>query len=288
VALTACICSKINVFNIGLEGTMLTGAFVGIATNYYTHNVWLAVLMAGLSGSLVSFVVTLLIVEFKASPLIVGISVNTLMSGTTTFLMTVVFGSKGVFYDSSLPGMPKLNLPGIRDVPILQTMFSNLTHLDYGAFVLAILVFIYMYKTVNGFHLRAIGINKEAALSLGTKVDRFQITAVTVAGFFAGMGGTALTLGSVVVFTRGISSGRGYIALAANNLGMSHPLGVVAACAIFGFSEALGNVLQNSSIKSQILSTIPYIATIISLVFMYLYNISKDARAKAKQLNSGK
>ena len=268
VTLTAVICSRIGIFNIGLEGALLGSAFAGIAVNFFTHNVWLAVIAAGVTGSLISFVVVLFIVKLHANPVVVGISMNTLMSGTTTFLMTIVFGSKGVFYDSALSGAAKITLPVISKIPILNTMLANFTILDYLAFISAILLFIFLYKTVPGYRLRAVGINKEAARSMGTNVTRFQIITITAAGFLAGLGGALLSLGSVVVFTQNISAGRGYIALVASELGMFHPLGAIAACALFGFSNAVANMLQNTAIKSSILSTIPYVVTISSLILI--------------------
>lgn len=286
VALTACLCSKVGVFNIGLEGTMLTGAFMAIMTLYYTKNVYLAIIVAAISGAIVSFIVSVLIVKFGATPLVVGISVNTLMSGTTTFLMTVVFGSKGVFYDSSLKGLPKLALPIIRDIPVISTMFKELTILDYMAFIAAVLVYIFMYKTVTGYRLRAIGINKEAAKSLGSDVDRFQIATVTLSGILAGIGGSMLTVASTVIYTQNISSGKGYIALAANNLAVSHPLGAMASSLLFGFSDAIGNMLQNTSIKSSILDAIPYAVTILALVFIYIRDKQKNSKKAETEENT--
>lgn len=268
VTLTAVICSRVDTAHIAYEGIMLSGAFFGIAVNYYTHNVWLAVLAAGLSGCVISFVVAFFIVKLKAYSLVVGISMNTFMVGTTTFLMTVVFGSKGVFQDPSLHGIPKITLPLISKIPILGTIFSSLTVLDYGAFLIAIVLYVFLFKTVPGYRLRAVGVNREAARSLGTNVDRFRITAVTLSGFLAGIGGSLLTLGSVVVFAQNITSGRGYIALVADSLGRSHPLGVIAACILFGFAEAVGNILQmNTSIKQQLTLAIPYLVTLLALIF---------------------
>ncbi len=275
VALTACLCSKVGVFNIGLEGTMLAGAFFAIMTLYYTHNVALSVFVAAVAGMTISAIVAVLIVKFGATPLVVGVSTNTLMSGTTTFLMTVVFGSKGVFYDSSLKGLPKISLPIINKIPIVSTMFKELTILDYMAFISAFLVYVFMYKTVTGYRLRAIGINKEAARSLGTDVDRFQILTVALSGALAGIGGSMLTVAGTVIYTQNISSGKGYIALAANNLAVSHPLGAMASALLFGFSDAVGNMLQNTSIKSSILDAIPYAVTIIALVYMYIRDNKK-------------
>ena len=278
VALTACLCSKVGVFNIGLEGTMLAGAFFAIMTLYYTHNVALSVLAAAAAGTIISAVVALLIVKFGATPLVVGVSTNTLMSGLTTFLMTVVFGSKGVFYDSSLKGLPKISLPLISKIPIVSTMVKELTILDYMAFISAFLVYVFMYKTVTGYRLRAIGTNKEAARSLGTDVDRFQIITVALSGALAGIGGSMLTVAGTVIYTQNISSGKGYIALAANNLAVSHPLGAMASALLFGFSDAIGNMLQNTSIKSSILDAIPYAVTIIALVYMYIRDNKKSIK----------
>lgn len=284
VCLTACICSKVGVFNIGLEGIMLGGAFAAIVTLYYTNNAGFAVISACLTGCVLSFAIAILIVKFKATPIIVGFGMNTLMSGTTTFLMTVVFGSKGVFVGSGLTGLPKISLPVINRIPILKNIFASLTFLDYAAFICAVLLYIFMYKTVCGYRLRAIGINKDAARSLGTKVDRFQIVSVTLSGCFAGLGGALLTVGSVVIFTQDISSGRGYIAMAANNLGTAHPLGVMLACVVFGVSEALGNMLQNTAIKSSLLDAIPYIVTIIALMVVYM----REKHRKALRKQEGK
>ena len=263
---------------------MLGSAFAGMAMNFYTHNVLLSVIFAGFTGALLSFVIGFLIVKLRANPVVIGVSMNTLMSGTTTFLMTIVFGSKGVFVDPSLNGVPKVTLPIISKIPVISTMFSSLTILDYLAFITAILVFIFMYKTVPGYRLRAIGINREAARSLGSNVPRFEIATVTAAGFLAGLGGALLSLGSVVVFTQNISSGRGYIALVANSLAMSHPLGAIAACSLFGFSSAIANMLQNTSIKSSLLSTIPYVVTVLSLVVIGIRNAKKRTKKDGKEV----
>ena len=278
VALCAGVCSKVKVFNIALEGTLLTSAFFAYLTQYFTHNIVLSVAVAMLIAMLMTFIMSFFIVQLKGQPMIVGMALNTFALGFTTFLLSMIFGTKGTISDPSVKGLPKINLPVIRDIPVVSTMFSTLTIIDYAAFALAVVLFIIMYKTVVGFRLRAIGINESAASSLGINVKRYQIIATTLSGSMIGLAGCLLSLGSVTLFIQNISSARGYVALAANNLANAHPLGALLSSALFGFTKALAQVLQNTAIKQQLLECIPYIATIAA---MAIYNGIAKRRAKA-------
>ena len=169
------------------------------------------------------------------------------------------------------------SVPVIKDIPVVSTMFSSLTIIDYAAFVLAIVMYIIMYKTVIGFRLRAIGVNSSAASSLGINVARYQIISTTLSGAMIGLAGCLLSLGSVTLFIQNISSARGYVALAANNLCQGHPIGALLSSALFGFTKALAQVLQNTAVKQQLLECIPYISTIVA---MAVYNAIAKRRAK--------
>ena len=278
VTLCASVCSKVKVFNIALEGTLLTSAFFAYLTQYFTHNIVLSVAVAMLIAMLMTFIMSFFIVQLKGQPMIVGMALNTFALGFTTFLLSMIFGTKGTISYPSVKGLPKINLPVIRDIPVVSTMFSTLTIIDYAAFALAVVLFIIMYKTVVGFRLRAIGINESAASSLGINVKRYQIIATTLYGSMIGLAGCLLSLGSVTLFIQNISSARGYVALAANNLANAHPLGALLSSALFGFTKALAQVLQNTAIKQQLLECIPYIATIAA---MAIYNGIAKRRAKA-------
>ena len=278
-ALTAAICNKVKVFNIGMEGTMMAGAFFSIVANYYTHNVFLSVLAGAISGMIVSAIVGFCIIKLKASPVVVGMATNTMMGGVTTYLLYIIFKTKGVFTDTSLVSLPKIDLPIIKDIPILGTIFSGLTIIDYLAFILAIGMYIFLYKTVLGYRLRAVGINKEAARSLGTPVEKYQFLTISLSGILCGLGGVLLSMGTVTLFMQNMTSGRGYIAMAANNLGKSHPIGVLLSSLFFGFSQAAGNVLQNTSLKTQITASIPYVATIVALI---LFSIQTKRNKKKR------
>lgn len=280
VTLAAAICSKVKIFNIAMEGTMLAAAFFSIVANYYTGSVFLSVLTAVITSMLISALVGYCVIKLKASAVVVGMAINTMMGGVTTYLLYLIFKTKGVFSDPSLVSLPKVSIPFIEDIPVLGTALSGLTIIDYLAFFIAIGMYIFLYKTVLGFRLRAVGINPEAAKSLGTPVEKYQFLTITLSGILTGLGGVLLSMSTVTLFIQDITSGRGYIALAANNLGNSHPLGVLFSSFFFGVCQAFGNALQNTSLKTQITASIPYVATIIALI---LYSLHHQRKKKLKR-----
>ena len=279
-ALTAAICNKVKVFNIGMEGTMMAGAFFSIVANYYTHSIFLAVLAGAASGLVISAINAICIIRFKASATVVGMAMNTLMTGATTYLLYVIFGVRGVFTDSSLLPLPRINLPIIKDIPFIGKVLANLTPIDYFAILLAVGMHIFLYKTVMGYRLRAIGINQKAARSLGTKVERDQFLTVALSGILCGLGGCVLSMGSVTLFIQNITAGRGYMAKAACNMGGANPLGVLFASFFFGACQAIGNAMQNTSLKTQVTASIPYVATIVALMVFYVFRKSAVRRQK--------
>jgi len=275
VALGSALCNRVFIFNIGLEGMMLMGAFASIVANFYTGSLLLSVIAAMVAAMAVAWVAGIFMVKFNGAMLVVGVSINVLVSGLTTFLMQIVFGSKGAYVSTSLVSFSKINVEFLRRTPILHTMFGSLTYLDLGAFILAIVLYFFLFRTVTGFRLRSIGINKPAAESLGIKADRMQILTIVFSGLVSGLGGCLLTMGGVTMFAQNITAGRGFIAMAAGTLGAAHPIGVVASSAFFGFAQSMANILQNTSISSQLTMALPYVATVVALA---LYNFVQIRR----------
>lgn len=277
VALCAGVCSKVQVFNIALEGTLLMSAFFAFLTHYFLRNIFLSVAVAMAVAMAMTFIMSFFIVKLKGQPMIVGMALNTFARGFTTFLLSVIFNTKGAVNPTDLKGLTKVDLPGVKGIPFVSTMLSSLTIIDYLAFALAIAMFVIMYRTVIGFRLRALGINRSAASSLGINVQRYQITATTLSGCLIGLAGCLLTLGRNAMFIQDISGARGYVALAANNLCKGHPLGAIISSALFGFTTALAQSLQGTAIRQQLLQCIPYISTIAA---MAIYNAYARARAR--------
>ena len=264
-ALGSAICDRVGVFNVALEAQMLIATFVSIAVNFFTGNVLLSVLAGVASGALVGLVVAILQVKYKAADLVVGTALNLLVGAITTFLLYLVFGLRGSLIDNRLVSLTKINLPIIKDIPFVGRMLENLTIIDYLCYVIAIALFIYLFKTVSGFRDLSVGINKTAAESLGTKATAIQMRMVILSGALCGLGGVALAMGQVIMFTENMTSGRGFIAMAAASLGMAHPLLTICSSLFFGLCQSIGLALQNV-IKAQITTAIPYIATIVALV----------------------
>jgi len=264
-ALGSAICSRVGVFNIALEAQLLMGCFASIMVNFFTGNVLLAVCAGVLGGTLIGVVVAVLQVRFKAADMVIGTALNLLVDGGTSFLLYIVFGVKGKLVDSRLISLNKINLPVIKDIPFLGRMLENLTIIDYLSYLIAVVLFIYLFKTVAGYHALSVGINKSAAESLGTKGTRTQMNMVILSGALCGLGGTVLSMGQVTMFVTSMTSGRGFIAMAAASLGKNHPLIVIISSLFFGICQGVGGALQ-SVIKAQFTSTIPYIATIVALV----------------------
>lgn len=264
-ALGCAICDRVGVFNIALEAQMLIATFMSIAVNYFTGSVLLSVLAGVASGALIGCIVAVLQVKYKAADMVVGTALNLLTTAITAFLLNMIFGVRGTLLDKRLVSLTKLNLPVIRDIPFVGRMLENLTPLDYLCYVIAVGLFIYMFKTVAGFRDLSVGINKTAAESLGTKATAIQMRTVILSGALCGLGGVALSMGQVTMFTENMTSGRGFMAMAASSLGMAHPLLVIVSSLFFGLCQSIGLALQNT-IKSQLTSAIPYVATIVALV----------------------
>ncbi len=281
-SLAAAVCSKAGVFNIAMEGCMMVSAFFAIVVNYYSGGSAILGILAGIFSSMfISAILAFLIIRLKASPVVAGMAINTMSSGLTTYLMYIFFHTKGLFQNPVLVGLKKLT-PFFADAfPSLAQMFYGLTTVDYLSWVIAILIYVFLYKTVVGYRIRAIGINAEAARSLGTPVEKYQFWTMTLSGIFCGLAGVLLSMGSVTLFIQNITQGKGYIAMTANNLGKSHPLGVAAASLFFGVCQSLGSFLQQAGLKGQITGSIPYAATILaSVVSAIRYRKQKEKKIR--------
>lgn len=280
VALGSALCNRVFIFNIGLEGMMLTGAFAAIVANFYTGSIIISMLAAMLAAMLVALVAGIFMVKFKGAMLVVGVSINVLIGGLTTFLMQLIFGGKGAYVSTDLVSLPKVNVDFLSGTPILKTMFGSLTYLDLFAFVLAVILYFFMFRSVTGFRMRSVGINKPAAESLGIKADRLQILTVVFSGLLSGLSGCLLTMGGVTMFAQNITAGRGFIAMAAGTLGAAHPLGVIVSSAFFGFAQSMANMLQNSSISSQLTMALPYVATVVALAMYNFVQLRKGMKVR--------
>ena len=242
---------RAGVINIALEGLMLAGAFTAASVTWWAGSPWVGLLAAVAAGAAIAAVHAVACIRYRADQVVSGTAINILMTGVPALLSGAFFLSSG-----STPQIPRENL--IAWTPILI------------AFALVPLTYYALYYTPFGLRLRAVGENPEAADAAGVSVKTMRYTGVLISGALAGIGGAYLSIGQSSLFTRNMSAGRGFIALAALIFGKWRPVQTMLACLLFGFTEALAIQLQGvrfggEEIPNQFIHIIPYVLTIVVL-----------------------
>ncbi|MEJ7616688.1 MAG: ABC transporter permease [Pyrinomonadaceae bacterium] len=240
-------CERAGVINIALEGLMLAGAFTAAAVTYYAGNPWLGMLAAIAAGVLVAGVHALATIQFKADQVVSGTAINILFLGVPALMSGVLFNSTG-----ATPQIPQSQLLPVAPIVI--------------AFLLVPVTWYVLYRTPFGLRLRAVGEKPEAADAAGISVARVRYTAVLLSGALAAIGGAYLSTGQSSLFTRNMTAGRGFIALAALIFGKWRPVQTMLACLLFGFAEAISIQMQGvTPIPVQFIQIIPYVLTMVVL-----------------------
>lgn len=244
---------RAGVINIALEGLMLAGAFTAAAVTHYTGSPWIGLLAGMGAGMLVAAIHAVACIRFNADQVVSGTAINILMTGVPAMLSGALFLSSG-----STPQIPKDNL--IPWTPVVL------------ALLLIGVTWWVLYRTPFGLRLRAVGENPEAADAAGVNVKGVRYSAVLLSGALAAIGGAYLSIGQSSLFTRNMTSGRGFIALAALIFGKWRPVQTMLACLLFGFTEAVSIQMQGvfrlpsgEDIPIQFIQIVPYVLTIVVL-----------------------
>ncbi len=268
-ALGGLLTERAGIFNVALEGLMLTGAFAAVVATHQTGDPLIGILAAVLAGLAVALVLAFVVVDLHGDAIVAGLAINILALGATTFLMRTMLGVQGGFYDPAMPGLPTIDLPALSGVPVIGAIVSGQTILVWLALGLVVLFQVGLFHHRIGLRLRAVGEDAVAAGSVGIRVRRVRYAAVLGSGVLCGLAGAQLSLGIVTQFVEGMTFGRGFIALVAVMFGRAHPVGVLGASLLFGGAYAVALRLQGQGIPSQFVSMLPYLATIAVLMLVY-------------------
>lgn len=249
-----------GVINIALEGLMLVGAFTAAVMTFQFQSPYLGVLCGMAAGGVLAFIYAFACIKFEADQVVTGMAINFLMIGLPALISGAVYDSAG-------------STPQIDKAWQLPNYFNNISIASIAAFALVPVCWYVLYKTPFGLRLRATGENPEAADAAGVNVLRIRYLGVTISGILAGAGGAYLSIGQSSLFTRNMTAGRGFIALAALILAKWRPVPVIVACLFFGLMEAMTIQIQGASwakingedIPVQFIQIIPYVLTIIVL-----------------------
>lgn len=278
-SLGAVVCTRAGVVNLGLEGIMLISALAGVLGSAFGHSLVAGVAAGLLAAMAVSALFAYFHLVLKANNVLCGTAVNTMASGLTVFVLQLATGEKGNSSSLKSLAFPEVEIPLIRDIPVVGTILSGHNALTYLAVMMVVLVWFFLYKTPAGLRMRAVGENPDAASSVGQNVVKIQFLAIVLCGLLTGLGGMYLSMGYLNMFVRDMTAGRGFISLAACSMGQATPIGALISSMIFAFFDGCSNILQVLKIPSEFIQMLPYLATIGGLT---VYSIQRTAAAGRK------
>jgi general nucleoside transport system permease protein len=262
-ALAGVLCERAGVINIAIEGQFLAAAFTAALFASIAGNPWVGLLGGIFAGALVAFMLAGLSIKFRADQIVVGVVLIVFATGVTSFLTTQIMVPNQAL--NTPARFSTISIPFLSEIPLLGPVLFRQTILVFGMFVAVAGLHFALFSTRWGLRLRAVGEHPKAADTVGIKVLATRYKAVLLGGVFAGIGGAYFTLDAVGSFSKDMSGGRGFIALAAMLVGRYSPVGAFGAALIFGFSDQLATSLQllRVPVPSELLLTAPYLVTIL-------------------------
>ena len=255
-------CERSGVLNLGIEGTMFMGAFVGFTVAAFTGSLWLGVLAALLAGALAGLLMGFFAVKLGVNQHVSGLGITLLLTSLSLFLFRVIFGENQI--PPKIEPFPQLTF--LQGVPLIGDILSQYA-LTYIAILLVPIVWWVLYRTNFGLDMRAVGENPEAADAAGVNVFRTRYMALAIGGGLMAVGGAFLTLAQLGSFTFGIIAGRGWVCIALIIFANWMPDRVLWGALLFGGIQALQLRLQTTGLKLpyEAFLALPYIVTIIAL-----------------------
>ncbi|KQR01442.1 ABC transporter permease [Arthrobacter sp. Leaf145] len=265
-SLSGVLCERVGVVNIAIEGQLLGGAFTAALVATMTGSPYIGLIAAAAAGAVVSMVLAVFSIKYLVNQIIVGVVLNVLVSGLTGFLYgTLMVPNKEQF---NTPGrLDILPIPLLSDIPIIGPILFEQSIAGYLMYIAVAVVWFGLFKTRWGLRVRAVGEHPQAADTLGINVNATRFWNVTLGGAIAGIGGAVFTLVTIDSFTKDISGGRGFIALAALIFGRWNPIGAFLASLLFGFAYNLQSILGiiGTPVPSQFMAMLPYLVTIFAV-----------------------
>jgi simple sugar transport system permease protein len=257
-------CERSGVVNIGVEGTMLSGAFAAALGSFASGNPWIGLLCGIVAAMLVSLLHAYLCVSLKLNHIISGLAINIFASSMTVYFLAVFWNSTGS--SPSVPQLPPISLPGAAKLPILGELLNGVSVITLAGVLIVALVHFTLRQTAFGLHVIAGGKKPLAAEVVGIPVSRVRYISVLAGGFCSGLAGAFLSISYLNLFVKNMTAGRGFIAIATIIFGRYNPLGVAAAGLLFGFLDALQMALQGTvNIPPELVQSIPYCVTILAV-----------------------
>ncbi len=265
-AMCGVLCERSGIINIAIEGQLLAGAFAAAVGASLTQSAYLGLITAPVAGGLVGVLLVFFTVRYWVDQIIVGVVLNVLVVGVTSFMYSTVLADNAETWNAS-HRLGTIDIPVLSQIPIIGPVLFKQTVLVYLMYAAVIILQILLFRSRWGLRVRSVGEHPKAADTVGIKVDRTRVKNTILGGAVAGLGGAFFTIGSGLAFGKEMTGGQGFIALAAMILGRWSPAGAVAAALLFGFANNLQTVLgiMGAPVPSQILLMTPYLVTIFAV-----------------------
>ena len=252
---------RAGIVNLGLEGQILTGAFAAVLGSYLTGSPYVGMVAGVGAGALLGLLHALFVVKFRANQIVIGVGMNIFALGLTTIGLQTIWGNRGK--SDAVTGLPQISMGFLDSIPVIGPVLNHHTIIVYLMLAIAALSWFAIFRTTLGLRLRVVGENPKAADSVGIKITPIKYWAVAIGGAMSGLAGAYISLSDLSLFSRNMSAGRGFIALAATILGNWNPLGALGGSMIFGFLGALQIRLQATDFPTQFIQMIPYVLVIL-------------------------
>ncbi|MEV4830169.1 ABC transporter permease [Micromonospora sp. NPDC049257] len=264
-ALAGVLCERSGVVNVAIEGQLLMGAFSGALFGSLSGSVWVGLVAAAIGGAFISLLLAVFAIRYLVDQVVMGVVLNLLAVGVTGFLYERLMQTNADKYNSA-PRFGNWEIPLLKDIPLLGPALFRGNIFLYLGLLLVLVIHLALFRTRWGLRTRSVGEHPTAADTLGVKVLGLRYRNVLLAGVVAGIGGASYTL-ALYSFTKNMIGGKGFIALAALIFGRWSPTGALLAALFFGFADQLATYLGaiGSSIPSQFLAMLPYLATILAV-----------------------
>lgn len=260
-----------GIFNIAMEAMMLAGAFGAVIAAHGSQNWFVGVLGAVLAAGVLAAIFALFVLVLRTDEFVTGIALNLATVGATTFLLRRIYKKAGAFSgtaDKPIPAMPKIRIPVLADVPVLRSVTSGHTVVEWMIPLLLAGSVALVFRTRFGLRLRSAGWNAASLEASGVSTRRVRAQSLGLCAVLCGLAGAFLSIGYLQLFGENMSNGRGWISLAAIVLVQGSPLGIAALSLLFGFAASVGLKAQSVDVPPQFTEMLPYLATLIAL---YVY-----------------
>lgn len=280
----AFVAASCGIGNIAIESIMTFAALAGIIGSYLSGSAWVGVIVAVIVGMLTALLITFFSMRLGADPFLIMIALNTFADAVAIFILFQFTGEKGSSASLATKSLGVIDIPIIKDIPIIGEIFSGQYVLTYVCWILVILTFIVLYKTPLGMRMRACGLNADAARTAGINVERLQKLSLALSGLFAALGGAYLSINYLKIFTKGMVSGQGWMGVAANGIANGNYLSLILSAIIFSFFRAVSIIFSsNSSFPTDLVGAIPYLSVFIILTVVSIVNYYRIKRGKVEE-----